>query len=48
MRQVRRGASRRTPLNAFDRWLNLAVSIAVGVALLVGLAAVLAHVFVTP
>nr|WP_290823446.1 hypothetical protein [Halomonas sp.] len=49
MRQLRRGATRRTQLSgAFDRWLNLAVSVAVGVALLVGLIAVLAHLLLTP
>ncbi|XKF15226.1 hypothetical protein LL947_12310 [Halomonas sp. BLK-85] len=49
MRQLRRGATRRTqPSGAFDRWLNLAVSVAVGVALLVGLIAVLAHLLLTP
>lgn len=49
MRQLRRGSTRRTqPSGAFDRWLNLAVSVAVGVALLVGLIAVLAHLLLTP
>ncbi|MGS2744786.1 hypothetical protein ACU6TU_14520 [Halomonas sp. LS-001] len=44
MRQARRGATRKKQgSNAFDRWLNLAVTIAVSVALLVGLSAVLAH-----
>lgn len=49
MRQLRRGATRRTQSSgAFDRWLNIAVSVAVGVALLVGLIAVLAHLLLTP
>jgi len=49
MRQGRRGATRRAQSpEAFDRWLNRAVSVAVGIALLVGLAAVLAHLILTP
>ncbi|NYS59881.1 hypothetical protein [Vreelandella salicampi] len=41
--QNRHGATRRNKDAAFDRWLNLAVSVAVTTAILVGLAAVLAH-----
>ncbi|MCL7928522.1 hypothetical protein [Halomonas llamarensis] len=40
----RHGATRRDDNStAFDRWLNCVVSVAVITALLVGLAAVLAH-----
>jgi uncharacterized membrane protein (DUF485 family) len=41
--QSRYGATRRNKDAAFDRWLNRAVSVAVTTAILVGLAAVLAH-----
>lgn len=41
--ESRHGATRRNKGAAFDRWLNRAVSVAVTTALLVGLAAVLAH-----
>ncbi|WP_202114803.1 hypothetical protein [Vreelandella zhuhanensis] len=43
-RQHRQGATRRRPRWAtFDRWLDRVVSVAVITALIVGLAAVVAH-----
>ncbi|MBR2512445.1 MAG: hypothetical protein IKE45_00210 [Halomonas sp.] len=43
-RQVRHGATRRSSKNvAFDRWLDRVVTVAVVTAIVIGLAAVVAH-----
>ncbi|WP_199825204.1 hypothetical protein [Halomonas sp. G11] len=44
VRQTRHGATRRASKGAvFDRWLDRAVCVAVMMALVIGLAAVIAH-----